>query len=86
MNDKRKYIPWIFIPCILAFVLQVGASLFVIQAIVAYVLATFKGNTYDELVNALVDAMLSDGANVQTAVSSSPAFAFRTLNSSLCPR
>ena len=64
MNDKRKYIPWIFIPCILAFVLQVGASLFVIQAIVAYVLATFKGSTYEELVNALVDAMLSDGANV----------------------
>jgi len=64
MNDKRKYIPWIFIPCILAFVLQVGASLFVIQAIVTYVLATFNGSTYEDLVNALVDAMLSDGANI----------------------
>ena len=64
MNDKRKYIPWIFIPWILAFVLQVGASLFVIEVIVTYVLATFNGSTYEDLVNALVDAMLSDGANV----------------------
>lgn len=64
MNDKRKYIPWIFIPCILAIVLQVGASLFVIQGIVVYVLSTFNGKDYEALVNALTDAMLSDGANM----------------------
>ena len=64
MNDKRKYIPWIFIPCILAFVLQIVASIFVIEGLVTYALGTFKGHTYADLVNALVDVMLSDAINV----------------------
>ena len=37
MNDKRKYIPWIFIPCILALVIQYIASIVVLLAFFAFI-------------------------------------------------
>jgi membrane protease YdiL (CAAX protease family) len=49
-REKRKYVRWIFLPCIIAFLLQFAATLFVIQVSVVYTLGTFKGNSFEDYV------------------------------------
>ena len=52
-DNRGKYIFWIFIPCILALVIQYIASIVVLEGSVAYVLGTFKGATWDELMDCI---------------------------------
>ena len=49
-REKRKYVRWIFLPCIIAFLLQFAATLFVIQVSVVYTLGTFKGNSFEDYI------------------------------------
>ncbi|MBQ6463630.1 MAG: CPBP family intramembrane metalloprotease [Pseudobutyrivibrio sp.] len=62
-DNRGKYIFWIFIPCILALVIQYIASIVVLEGSVAYVLGTFKGATWDELMDSVLKLMLSDTVN-----------------------
>ena len=62
-SDKRKYIPWIFIPCIIAFVLQflvsVFVSVFVMEASVVFAFGTFRGSTWDDMISYLIDTIVA---------------------------
>ncbi len=57
--NRAKYIFWIFIPCILAFVIQNIASIIVVEGYAAYGIGTFKGQTWDEFMDYLMDVMMS---------------------------
>ena len=61
--NKRKYIPWIFIPCVLAFVIQFLISIFVMEGGVVYAIGSFRGTTWDDMMNYIFDIMLSGTSN-----------------------
>ena len=65
-REKRKYVSWIFMPCIIAFLLQFAATLFVIQVAVVYSLGNFDGNSFEEYV-AYVTTMMND-SNFYTSI------------------
>ncbi len=65
-REKRKYVSWIFMPCIIAFLLQFAATLFVIQVAVVYSLGNFSGNSFEEYV-AYVTTMMND-SNFYTSI------------------
>ena len=62
-TNRKKYIPWMFIPCVLAFVLQFAASIIIMEGGAAYALGTFSGKSLDELLNYMFDVMLSNTTN-----------------------
>ncbi len=62
-TDKRKYIPWIFIPCVLAFVIQIVITIIVMEGGAVYALGSFKGNTFDELISYVYDTAFSTATN-----------------------
>ena len=62
-SDKRKYIPWIFIPCIIAFVLQFLISVFVMEASVVFTIGTFRGSTWDDMISYLIDTIVAASTN-----------------------
>ncbi|MBR1623141.1 MAG: hypothetical protein IJ675_04460, partial [Pseudobutyrivibrio sp.] len=61
--NKRKYIPWIFIPCVLAFVIQFLISIFVMEGGVVYAIGTFRGTTWDDMMDYVFNVMLSSVSN-----------------------
>ena len=67
MNQKKtnrgKYIAWIFIPSVLAFIIQFLASVFVMEGGVVYILGTFKGKTITDLLNSIYDMAFSTSLN-----------------------
>lgn len=58
-NNRIKYMAWMFLPCILAFILQYIATIVVMEGKVVYAMGTFKGSTVDELMDYMFDIMLS---------------------------
>ncbi|MCR5197051.1 MAG: CPBP family intramembrane metalloprotease [Pseudobutyrivibrio sp.] len=58
--NRRKYIPWIFIPCILALVIQFLAGIMTIQGCVVLAIGSFKGESYLELVTHLANVMMNE--------------------------
>lgn len=62
-DNRVKYIVWIFIPCVLAVVLQNIASFIVIEGSAAYALGSFKGKTWDSLMDYIIKMMLSSVTN-----------------------
>ncbi|WP_207636284.1 CPBP family intramembrane glutamic endopeptidase [Pseudobutyrivibrio ruminis] len=50
---------WIFLPCILAFILQYIATIVVMEGGAVYAMGTFKGSTVDELMDYMFDIILS---------------------------
>ena len=65
-REKRKYVSWIFLPCIIAFLLQFAATLFVIQVSVVYTLGTFNGNSFEEFVAYVTTVM--ENSNFYTSI------------------
>ena len=43
-NERKKYISWIFLPCVIAFLLQFAATIMVIEASFVYSMGSFAGN------------------------------------------
>ena len=60
--NKRKYVSWIFLPCVIAFVLQFIVTIIVMEGGAVYALGTFKGTTWNELMTKVYSTMLSDTA------------------------
>ncbi len=58
-NNRIKYMAWIFLPCILAFILQYIATIVVMEGGAVYAMGTFKGSTVDELMDYMFDIILS---------------------------
>ena len=65
-REKRKYVTWIFMPCIIAFLLQFAATLFVIQVAVVYSLGTFSGKSFEDFVAYITTVM--EGSNFYTSI------------------
>ena len=58
--NRRKFVPWIFLPCIMAFIMQFIASIIVIEGGFVYAMGTFHGKTWDEVMSYIYDILLSD--------------------------
>ena len=57
--EKKKYIPWIFLPCVVVYVLEFLLTIFVMEGSIVYAIGTFKGNTWDELIDYVMDMAMS---------------------------
>lgn len=62
-SNRRKYLPWVFIPCILALVLQFVATIMAIEGSVVYSLATFKGGDLKALLEYMENNLSGDSLN-----------------------
>ncbi|MCR4830277.1 MAG: CPBP family intramembrane metalloprotease [Pseudobutyrivibrio sp.] len=61
--EKKKYIPWIFIPCVVVYILEFVLTIFVMQGSIVYAIGTFDGNTWDELVDYVMDIVMSSATD-----------------------
>ncbi len=57
-NDRKKYVSWIFLPCIIAFLLQFGLTIISIQLLAVYSLGSFKGDSFAELMAYMTNLMM----------------------------
>ena len=47
-SNKGKYVTWVFLPLILAFIIQLALELMGLQGIMVYVMASFKGGSFSD--------------------------------------
>ncbi len=63
INDRNKYIPWIFIPTIMAILIQTAVSIFLLELYVIKELSTVSGGTYTDFSIALINDFINGDAS-----------------------
>ena len=59
-TNRKKFIPWIFLPCVIAFIIQFVAALVVMEGGIVYAIGTFRGTTWNELISYIYGMMFSN--------------------------
>ncbi|MCR5580316.1 MAG: CPBP family intramembrane metalloprotease [Pseudobutyrivibrio sp.] len=62
--DRRKYLPWVFLPCVLAIVIQFAAEVMSIQGSVVLALGSFKGQSFTDLMTDVYNLLISTMTDV----------------------
>lgn len=62
--NKSKYVAWIFLPCIIAFVLQTMFSIMAIEGAAVITMGSFTGGGFVELTNSVLELLQSDFINL----------------------
>lgn len=60
MNDRRRYITWIFLPTVIAIAIQSALVLMAIEFYIVFGMASFKGGDYTSFVIKIVDNYLTE--------------------------
>ena len=62
-SEKGKYVKWVFLPIIIAYVIQIIVEIMAAQGAVVYVMAMFKGTTGAEMIQDINDIIVSGTFN-----------------------
>jgi membrane protease YdiL (CAAX protease family) len=62
-SEKGKYVKWVFLPIIIAYVIQIILEIMAAQGAVVYVMAMFKGTTGAEMIQDINDIIVSGTFN-----------------------
>ncbi|WP_406544522.1 type II CAAX prenyl endopeptidase Rce1 family protein [Pseudobutyrivibrio sp.] len=62
-SEKGKYVIWVFLPIIIAYVIQIILEIMAAQGAVVYVMAMFKGTTGAEMIQDINDIIASGTFN-----------------------